>query len=218
MSVEHPAVRLDPSRAALLLIEYQREWLDPDGKLNPLMQDRPQLAAAVAASRRLIAAARGAGLRIVHVGLRFAEGYPELGRADHGLRGAIPKLGTFQGRAAAFVPPFDPRPGEFVVAGRTGASGFAGSNLDSYLRHQGIDTLLIAGFALQVCVESTLRQAHDLGYRPVLVAEAGAAFTPAQRRHVLEEVVHHFGTAATLAQVLAALRPEAAAAGEVAPA
>jgi nicotinamidase-related amidase len=202
MSVEHAAIRLDPSRMALLLIEYQREWLDPDGKLNHLMQDRPQFAAA-----------RAAGLRIVHVGLCFAEGYPELGRADHGIRGAIPELGTFRGPAAAFVPPFDPRPGEFVVAGRTGASGFAGSNLASYLRHQeGLDTLLIAGFALHVCVESTFRQAHDLGYRPVLVADAAAAFTPEQRRHVLEAVVRHFGTEATLAQVLTALRPEAVAA------
>ena len=82
---------------------------------------------------------------------------------------------------------------EFVVGGRTGGSAFAGSNLDSYLRNNHIDTLYIMGYALHVCVESTLRSAHDLGYKPILIEDASAAFTPEQRQHVLNEVVHHFG-------------------------
>jgi nicotinamidase-related amidase len=203
--VQEPLSPLDRSRTALVLIEYQREWLDADGKINRLMTDRPQFEAALERSKRLIDGAREAGLAIVHVGLAFTPGHPELGKAALGLRGAIPKFGTFVGRGAEFVPPFDPRPGEFVVSGRVGASGFAGSNLDAYLRNQRIDTILLAGFALHVCAESTFRQAHDLGYAAIIVEDATAAFTADQRRHVLDDVVHHYGAAASVDEVLVAI-------------
>lgn len=200
-----PLPALDPGRTALVLVEFQREWLDSDGRLNGLVQDRRQFDDAVAAGQGLLETARTTGLPVFHVGLRFGEGHPELGHSDLGLRAAIPRFGTFVGRAAEFPPPFTPRDGEFVVAGRLGSSGFAGSNLDGLLRNRGIDTLLIAGFALHVCVESTFRQAHDLGYRAILVADACAAFTAEQRRHVLDDVVHHFGAAMDVAAVRAAL-------------
>ncbi|GLZ87244.1 hypothetical protein Pres01_32950 [Metapseudomonas resinovorans] len=192
-------------KAALLLVEYQHEWLDPSGKLHHLMQDREQFDRAVEASRRLLAGVRKAGLPVIHAGLNFTEGYPELGQAGSGLREAIPRVGTFRGVGASFMAPFIPQAGEFVISGRQGASAFSGSNLDSYLRNQGIDTLLIAGFALHVCVESTLRAAHDLGYNAVLVADATAAFTSEQRHHVLAEVVHHFGQSIEVDQLIGAL-------------
>ncbi|MGN6222943.1 cysteine hydrolase [Pseudoxanthomonas sp.] len=189
-------------RAAVLLIEFQNEWLAPDGKLNGLVQDRAQLADAVAAGTRLLDAARASGVPVIHSGLRFDPGHPELGGARYGLREAIPRAGTFRGAGAEFFGPFQPAPGEFVASGRLGASAFAGSNLNSYLRNRGIDTLLIAGFALHVCVESTLRAAHDLGYETILVEDASAAFNAAQRRHVLDEVVHHFGHAMSSGEVI----------------
>ncbi|PRC95080.1 cysteine hydrolase [Solimicrobium silvestre] len=193
-------------KTALVLIEYQDEWLAPGGKLNALMQDRSQFTDATLTSQRLIAGARAQGLPIIHVGLKFNVGYPELGKAQYGLREAIPRVGTFVGTGATFTPPFTPQTGEFVVSGRNGASAFASSNLDSYLRNQGIDTLLIAGFALHVCVESTLRQAHDLGYTAIVVSDATAAFTPEQRAHVLSDVVHHYGTSTSADAALSQLR------------
>lgn len=184
-----------PERAALVLIEFQHEWLAETGKINHLVRDRAQLHAAVEGGRRALAAARRSGLPVVHVGLRFAEGHPELGDASGGLRAAIKRVGSFaaDGPGSRFVPPFAPLDGEFVVSGRTGASGFAGSNLDSQLRNNRIDRLYLCGFALHVCVESTLRAGHDLGYDVTVIEDATAAFTPEQRAHVLEHVVHHFG-------------------------
>lgn len=195
----------DPKRTALVLIEFQREWLDPTGRLNSLMRDRTQFAGAVKAGSDLLKAARTSALPVFHVSLRFSEGHPELGHGGQGLREAIPRVGTFVGHGADFVAPFAPAPSEFVVSGRLGASGFAASNLDGLLRNQGIDTLLLAGFALHVCVESTLRQAHDLGYRALLVEDACAAFTTEQRQHVLDHVVQHFGAVISLADVQVAL-------------
>ncbi len=77
---------------------------------------------------------------------------------------------------------------------RTGASAFASSKLDAFLHHHGIQTLLSAGFALHACVESTLLATHDLGYQSTPVSDALAAFTPAQKDHVMQHIVDHFGT------------------------
>lgn len=183
---------------ALVLIEFQREWLDEGGKLNGLMQDRDQFTGAIDAGRKALAIARAAQMPIAHCGLRFQPGYPELGGgcyAKGGLAHVIPKVGTFpaDGTGSRFGDGFEPLDGEFIVSGRTGASGFAGSNLDIWLRNNRISRVYLAGFALQVCIESTFRAGHDLGYQMVILEEACSAFTADQKRYVLEDVIHHFG-------------------------
>lgn len=86
-----------------------------------------------------------------------------------------------------------PLKNEFVVTGRIGASGFTGSNLDVYLRNNKIDNLYLVGYATHVCVESTLRDAHDKGYNTFIISDATSAFNKTQQNYVLNEIVHHFG-------------------------
>lgn len=187
--------------SALLLIEFQNEWLHPEGKLHGLA--RPgMLEGAAARAREAVAAARAAGLRVVHAGLGYAPGYPELGTARHGLRAAIPRAGTFIAgtRGSAFADGFVPEPDELVVRGRVGASAFAGSNLDACLRSQRIRHLYLAGFALHVCVLATAWAAQDLGYEVTVLEDAVSAFTAEQQAAILEDVVHHLGDRMTVAQ------------------
>lgn len=190
----------DPRHSALIFIEFQNEWLDPAAPLNALMQDRAQFDTAVANAARLINTAREKNIRIVHAGLSLVNDPTYAlfggGAGKGGLRGAIPRAGTWRDpQRVAFPEPFTPREGEFVVSGRSGASVLLNSNLDAYLRNNRIDRIYLSGFALHVCVESTLRQGHDLGYEVTVIEDAAPAFTDAQRRHVLEHVVHHFGHA-----------------------
>ncbi|MFF4647348.1 cysteine hydrolase family protein [Streptomyces sp. NPDC001389] len=186
--------------AALVLIEFQREWLDPEhGRLNHLVEDRDLLDTAVRGAAAALAAARAHGVPVVHVPLVLTPGAPELEGwtpARLGLRAAIPKAGTWiQGSTGVeFAEAFQPAPGEPVVSGRAGASAFAGSSdFDLILRRLGVTDLYLAGFATHVCVESTLREAHDRGYTTHVIHDACAAFTRAQQEHVREHVIHHFG-------------------------
>ncbi|MTJ79472.1 MAG: cysteine hydrolase [Telmatospirillum sp.] len=190
------------SSSALVLIEYQHDWLTPDGKLFHLIEDEDLRSSSLARSRNALEAARAAGVRVVHAGLRFQTGYPELGSGERwGLRRHIPAAGSFpaDGPGSAFVSPFSPAPGEVVVSGRTGASAFAGSNLDSILRNNRITDLYLMGYAAHVCVESTLRQAHDLGYDTTVIVDATAAFNRMQQTYFAEQVIPHFGNAITAA-------------------
>lgn len=185
--------------AALVMVEFVNEWLDPQGKLHGLIQDKPAFARSQEAGKRALEAARQAGMPVIHATLQLSPDYRELGRKPFGLRGAIPKAGTWQKQDTGwqFSPPFTPKPNEFVISGRAGASAFAASDLDNYLRGQGITRVYLAGYATHVCIESTLRAAHDLGYEPVILSDATAAFTAQQQQHVLNDVVHHFGWAMT---------------------
>ncbi|MDO5607340.1 MAG: cysteine hydrolase [Capnocytophaga sp.] len=184
------------SKSALVLIETQNEWMHPDGKLyKMLVTDKQMMQASIKNIEKAVAFARKNGIEVIHVGLCFEEGYPELANGKSGLRKAIPEAGTFpkDGFGAQFYETVKPIQNEFVVTGRVGASGFTGSNLDAYLRNNKIETLYLAGYATHVCVESTLRDAHDKGYDTHLISDATSAFNQTQQKYVLEEIVHHFG-------------------------
>lgn len=200
---------VDPARSALIFIEFQNEWLDRASPLNRRIEDRAQCDEAVRNATVLIETARRTGFPIVHAGLDLVNDPTYLlfggGKGKAGLRGAIPRAGRWHDpRGVASPEPFAPRAGEFVVAGRSGASVLLNSNLDAYLRNNRIDRLFLAGFVLHVCVESTLRHGHDLGYDVTVIEDAAPAFTAAQRDHVLTHVVPHFGNRITTAQFIAA--------------
>jgi len=198
-------------QAALILIEFQREWIDPDvGPLGDLMEDRSQFSTSKERAQSVIASARASDIHVVHVPNRFSDGYPVLGGGrPAGLFHAIPEARTWTGVGREFAEGFEPEDGEFVVEGRVGASAFAHSNLDAFLRNNEIETLYLAGYALHVCVESTLRQGHDLGYDVRVIEDATSAFTADQKRHVLDHVVHHFGQAVTAEEFQRSLRRSA---------
>ena len=187
------------SDSGLVLIEFQEEWLNEQGKLHHLLLDKEQFINSLENAKKIIAAARNAEISIIHSGLSFSKGHKELGKAKQGLRAGIVRRETFLATAqgSCFSEPFKPQSDELVVSGRIGSSAFAGSNLDSLLRNNQIHTLYLMGYALHVCVESTLRAAHDLGYETILIEDACASFTAEQKRYVLNEVVHHFGKSIT---------------------
>lgn len=182
--------------SALILIETQNEWMHQDGKLyNALVKDKEMMHNSIANIEKALDYARKNNIAIIHVGLRFEKGYPELANGKSGLRKAIPNAGTFPINefGSQFYDTVKPIPGEFVVTGRVGASGFTGSNLDVFLRNNKIENLFLVGYATHVCVESTLREAHEKGYNTYLISDGTSAFNRMQQDYVLSEVVHHFG-------------------------
>ena len=183
-------------RSTLLLIEFQNEWLTPEGKLFGRMQDQGLFKQSQVNASACLLAARNAGLPCVHSGLSFKPDYSELGDAKTGVRNAIKKRQTFlQGtKGAEFHKDFMPQGNEFVVSGRAGSSAFASSNLHAHLQENAIETIYVMGYALHVCIESSIRQAHDLGYEVVLIDDSCAAFNRKQQSHMIEEILPHFGT------------------------
>lgn len=199
-SATPPAI--DKARTALVFIEFQNEWVAPDGTLRELLvRDEAQFQAAIDNGARVLEAARAAGWTIAHapLDLRNDRSYQIFGPAEEalGLRRAIQNAGTWTGEGAGFPATFAPRANEFVTAGRSGASVLTNSTLDAFLRNNDVNTLVFLGFATHVCVESSLRQAHDLGYNAYVVTDAVGAFEDHQNAYFQEHVLHHFGAGMT---------------------
>lgn len=182
-------------KSALVLIETQNEWMHLNGKLRKnLITDERMMKNSISNIEKALQYARENNYSVIHVGLRFEKGYPELSNGKSVLRKAIPQAGTFAINefGSQFYETVKPLEKEFVVTGRVGASGFAGSNLDAYLRNNKIENLYLVGYATHVCVESTMREAHDIGYNTFIISNATAAFNEKQQDYMLKEIVHHF--------------------------
>jgi nicotinamidase-related amidase len=213
MGVQAPASAqlLDKERTALVFIEFQEEWIGDKAFLRKeLVKDDAAMDRATAAAANVLDRARRSGWKIAHAPLDFSQdtNYLLLGRGEGkaGLAGAIPRLRTWQTEGSRFIAPFVPRAGEFVSRGRSGASVLTNATLDAYLRNNDINTIVLMGFATHVCVESTLRQAHDMGYNVYVVTDGVAPFEPEQQAYFEKHVLHHFGRPITSQQLIAQMR------------
>jgi nicotinamidase-related amidase len=185
---------IDVKDSALVLIEYQNEWLDENSKLYKLMKDKKQFLDSINNSKKVLEYARKIGMKVIHVPFIVSNDYKEFGNnAKYGLRAVIPNVKTWQGKNKDFHSDFIPKEDEFIVSGRIGASAFSSSNLDAILRNNDIKTLFFIGYATNVCVESSFREAHDKGYNSIVIDDATSSFTQEEKEYFLKYIVHHFG-------------------------
>lgn len=108
----------DPSKSALILIEYVNDWLSPTGGIYPAFQDREQVDTAIANSKIILEEARRRGMHVIHAALKFEPTFKVLGEAKYGLRKMMRDYGSFLGEQADFFPGFEPAEGEHVVRAR----------------------------------------------------------------------------------------------------
>jgi len=188
----------DASKSALILIEYVNDWLSPTGGIYPSFQDREQVDTAIANSKIILAEARRRGMHVLHASLKFEPEYKVLGDGKYGLRSMMRTYSSFLGEQADFFPGFEPAAGEHVVRERAGGSSvFVGTTIDGYLRNTGIFDIYLAGFSLRQCVESSMRNAHDLGYHTNVVWDASAGYTKKQQEDFLAEIAPFYANAIT---------------------
>ncbi len=175
-----------PATTALVLIDMQRDFLEAGGFGEALGNDVSVLRACVEPCQQLLAAARKAGLLVVHTreGHRsdlsdvFAE---KLQRCAPGRRiGDAGPMGRILIRGEAghdFIAELQPAAGEIVID-KPGKGAFYSTDLDLVLRRHGITTLIIGGVTTEVCVHSTLREANDRGYRNIVPADCCGSYFP----------------------------------------
>jgi nicotinamidase-related amidase len=201
---------------ALLVIDMQRDFIEPGGFGSALGNDVSRLAAIVPATARLIAGWRAAGLPVIHTKeahrpdlsdcppAKRRRGTAVLRIGDEGPMGRILVAGE---PGNDFVPALRPVPGETVVE-KPGKGAFYATALDGLLRMRGVTHLAIAGVTTEVCVQTTMREANDRGYDSVLVEDATESYFPEFKAATLAMVRAQgaiVGWTATVDQLLTAL-------------
>ncbi len=186
----------EPDAVALLVIDMQRDFLEPGGFGAALGNDVRRLQRIVPTVRLLLDAFRERGLSIIHTKeghrpdlsdcppAKRVRGAPGMRIGDTGPMGRILVLGE---PGNDFVPELAPAPGELVVP-KPGKGAFYRTGLDARLAALGVSQLLIAGVTTEVCVQTTMREANDRGYECLLIEDATESYFPEFKAATLEMV------------------------------
>jgi nicotinamidase-related amidase len=180
------AFELSPEKCALLIIDMQRDFLEPGGFGEMLGNDVSQLRRTIEPNRILLDAWRAAGLTVLHT----REGHrPDL--AD------LPPAKKVRGKSATtigdpgpmgrilirgeeghdIIPELYPLPGEPVID-KPGKGAFFATDLHAILQNLGITQLVVTGVTTEVCVNTTVREANDRGYECLVPSDCVGSYFP----------------------------------------
>jgi len=186
IEAEPYAFDLDQARASLVIIDMQRDFLEPGGFGAALGNDVSLLRRTIAPIRALLERARAAGLTIIHTreghrpdladlpAPKKARGRLVAGIGDPGPMGRILVRGE---PGHDIIPELHPLPGEPVVD-KPGKGAFFATDLDAMLKNRGIAQLIVCGVTTEVCVNTTVREANDRGYDCLVVADCVGSYFP----------------------------------------
>lgn len=197
---------VDPSRAALVIIDMQRDFVEPGFAFDRLGVDLSMYPLVRAGIATLLAAARSAGVLVVHVQMTSLPGGRSESPAQLRFNLRLQRQGDITGARFRFTEQGDtghefvselaPRPGELVVP-KWRSSGFWGTNLDLLLRSNGIETVVVTGCTTEGCVESTARDALFNDYYVVIVEDGVGSDDRAQHDASMLLMRHRFDLAAS---------------------
>ena len=186
IEAEQAAVAVDTGRTALVIIDMQRDFLEPGGFGAALGNDVSRLKAAVGPCAEVLAAARQARVLVIHT----REGHrPDLTdappmkveRGDPALRiGAPGPMGRILVRGEPghdIIPELYPKAGEPVID-KPGKGAFYQTDLELMLKNRGIETLLVCGVTTEVCVHTTVREANDRGFDCLVLEDRTGSYFP----------------------------------------
>ncbi len=186
----------EPRSCALVIIDMQRDFVDPGGFGEALGNDVSLLRKTIKPTQKVLEAARKKKMLVIHT----REGHrPDLsdlprskklrgrlkaGIGDKGPMGRILVRGEY---GHDIVDELKPAPGEPVVD-KPGKGAFYATDLDSMLHNRGIRSLVVCGVTTEVCVNTTVREANDRGYDCLVLEDCVGSYFPAFQKAALEMI------------------------------
>ena len=186
----------DVKHTALVIIDMQRDFIEPGGFGETLGNNVGLLAAIVPTVKRVLDAWRKAGGTVVHTRESHApdlsdcppakrlRGAPKLRIGDVGTMGRILIQGEPGNQIIDALAPVD---GEIVID-KPGKGAFYATPLQAMLTANGITHLVVTGVTTEVCVQTTMREANDRGYDCLLVEDGTESYFPAFKQATLDMI------------------------------
>ena len=207
---------LDPAKTAMLVIDMQTDFCGPDGMIARCGVDLAIMRSPIEPIQRVLAAARRAGITVVHTREGHAADLTDCSRVKiQRLAHAGPSVGDRgpKGRHLIrgeecwdIVPELAPEARETVID-KTGYGAFFRTNLEAVLRAHGVRDLIITGVTTDCCVNSTLRQCEDRGFDCLVLEDCCASPSADAHAVTIQQLRTRgiFGTVATSGELLAVL-------------
>ncbi|MBO6511904.1 MAG: cysteine hydrolase [Roseibium sp.] len=203
--------RFDPKSSALVVIDMQRDFVEPGGFGETLGNDVSHLQRAVEPTRRLLNLFRSHDMPVIHTRenhlgdlsdcppAKRDRGNPTLRIGDDGPMGRILIRGE---PGAEIIPECAPAEGEQVID-KPGKGAFHATKLGDVLNSLGTKSLIFAGVTTEVCVQTTMREANDRGFECLLIEEATESYFPAFKQATIEMIHAQGGIVGWTASLLA---------------
>jgi len=175
-----------PGQTALVIIDMQRDFIDPGGFGASLGNDVLLLHSAIEPIANLLKAWRTRGWPVVHTReshkpdlsdcppAKRLRGEPSLRIGDPGPMGRLLVRGE---PGTDIIPALAPQTGELVID-KPGKGMFWSTGLHEMLHAQGVTHLVFTGVTTEVCVQTSMREANDRGYDCLLVEDATESYFP----------------------------------------
>jgi nicotinamidase-related amidase len=219
IAAEPDSIEVDWPSTALVIIDMQRDFMEPGGFGETLGNDVSRLATAVKPIAAVLSAARELGMLVIHTReghlpdlsdappAKVERGAPSLRIGDPGPMGRILIRGEAGHDIIAELYPLDSE----IVIDKPGKGAFYATELGDTLQKYGIDNLLVCGVTTEVCVNTTVREANDRGYRCIVLADGCASYFPEFHEMGLKMIKAQggiFGWVSDSAAVLKAMKAE----------
>lgn len=187
---------LDPSHVGLIVIDMQRDFVEPGGFGESLGNNVALLQAIVPTTVRLLEGFRKTGLLVIHTRechrpdlsdcppAKRTRGNPALRIGDQGPMGRVLVAGE---PGADIIPELSPLAGEIVID-KPGKGAFYATKLGEILQAKGIRQLVFAGVTTEVCVQTTMREANDRGFECLLATDATESYFPHFKQAAIEMI------------------------------
>ena len=183
----HPyTFELSPEKCALLIIDLQRDFLEPGGFGEMLGNDVSQLRRTIQPNKDLLGAWSAAALTVIHTREGHRPDLSDLPPAKK-VRGKSAKtigdsgpMGRILIRGEAghdIIPELYPLPSEPVID-KPGKGAFFATDLQAILQNRGITQLVVTGVTTEVCVNTTVREANDRGYECLVPEDCVGSYFP----------------------------------------
>jgi nicotinamidase-related amidase len=208
--------RFYPATTALVLIDMQRDFIEPGGFGETLGNDVSILQTVVPPLTTVLADARERGLLVIHTReghlpdlsdcppAKLRRGVPSQRIGDPGPKGRILVRGEY---GHGIIDDLAPRSDE-VVIDKPGKGAFHATGLQDLLVKSGITSLIVTGVTTEVCVHTTVREANDRGYECLVLSDCVGSYFPEFQRVALAMISAQggiFGWVAPSASYLTAL-------------
>lgn len=167
---------IDPSKTALLCIEYQNEFTSEGGKLHDGVKEVMKKTDMLSKSAKVAQAVRDKGAKVMHAAITFKEDASDNPNKNLGILAgcASGNLFTEGSWNAKFCDAMEPNSKDLIVIGKKGLDAFPGTNLEDLLVKNRIETVVLCGFLTNCCVESTMRTAFEKGFNVITLTDCCA--------------------------------------------
>jgi len=180
--------KIDPHTTSLIIVDAQNDFVHPKGKFGRFGLAE-QAKATIDKLKKVIEVCRNAGIPIIYTVTQYSENYSDAGSMHRVIELEALKIGSW---GAKIIDDLEPKPNDIIIEKKR-HSAFYNTTLDDVLKTLKIKTLIFTGYATNVCVESTVRDAKYRDLNCIVISDCTASFNKQMHKFSLANIKLFFG-------------------------